>query len=63
MTNAQRTAETSYLATMYQVLLSNHVKPSEAARMVDREMIVRMLIRKLHREPTELEISRAFARL
>ena len=63
MTNAQRAAETSYLAAMYQVLLSNHIKPSEAARMVDREMIVRMLIRKLHREPTELEISREFARL
>ena len=63
MTHTQRAAETSYLATMYQALLSNHVKPSEAARMVDREMIVRMLTRKLHREPTELEISREFARL
>ena len=63
MTNAQRTAETAYLAAQYLTYVDSGVKPQEAARIVDREMIVRMLTRKLHREPTELEISREFARL
>ena len=63
MTQTQQVAESAYLARQYKSYVAAGTKPTEAARLVDREMIVRMLIRKLHREPTELEISREFARL
>lgn len=61
--NSQPQPESQFLAAEYHRYIGDGVKPAEAARLVDRLMIVRLLIRKLHREPTELEISREFARL